>query len=200
MKLYSHPGSCSSAVHIILNEVGQNFELIKLDLFGDRILPDGRNFNDINPKGYVPVLELDNGELITEIAAILLYLGDLYPESGIVPANGDMQRTKLQEWLAFLNSEVHMTLGLFFKPELEGPMKDIASDKLSSRLQLLDDHLSKNDYLLGEQFSVADTYLYIILSWPAMLKMDISQYTNLIASQARIAERQSVKDYQAENS
>jgi glutathione S-transferase len=198
MKLYSHAGSCSTAVHIILNEVDQDFELIKLDLFSDRILPDGRNFNDINPKGYVPVLELDNGELITEIVAILQYIGDQHPESGIIPDNGSMQRVRLQEWLSYLNSEVHMTMGMFFKPELEGDMKELASQRLTARLSLLDEHLAKNDYLLGEQFSVADAYLYTITTWPAMIGMDISKHKNLAAYQARISERQSVKDLLAE--
>lgn len=194
MKLYSHPGSCSSAVHIVLNDVGQKFELIKLDLFSDRILPDGRNFNDINPKGYVPVLELDNGELITEIVAILQYIGDQNPESGLIPANGSMERVRLQEWLAFLNSEVHMTMGLFFKPQLDGDMKELASQRLTARLSLLDKHLSKNDYLLGDAYTVVDAYLFVMTSWPAMVGIDISEYKNLASYRSRISERQSVKD------
>lgn len=194
MKLYSHPGSCSSSAHIALNEAGQKFDLVKFDLFSDRILPDGRHFSEINPKGYVPVLELDNGELITEIVVVLQYIADLHPDSGLAPANGSLERIRLQEWLAFLNCEVHMTMGLFFKPELEGGMRDLATDRLNQRLSYIDEHLSSNDFLLGDQFTVADTYLHMICRWPAMVSMDISQYKNIASYQARIAARPAVAE------
>ena len=194
MKLYSHPGSCSSAVHIALKEAGEDFELVKIDLFSDRILPDGRNFNDINPKGSVPVLELDDGQLITEISAILQYIADLHPETGLAPANGTLERVRLQEWLSYLNSDMHMTIGAFFQPALDGEMKELMTQRKDKRLKYVDDHLSNNDHLLGDKISVADAYLYIILTWPTMLQMDISEYKNIAAYQARMAERQSVKD------
>lgn len=197
MKLYSHPGSCSSAVHIALKETGEDFELVKINLFGDRILPDGRNFNDINAKGSVPVLELDDGQLITEISAILQYIADLHPETGLAPANGTMERVRLQEWLSYLNSGMHMTIGAFFQPALGGEMKEFMTQRKDKCLKYVDDHLSHNDYLLGDKFSVADAYLCIILTWPTMLQMDISEYKNIAAYQARMAERQSVKDTQA---
>lgn len=197
MKLYSHPGSCSSAVHIALNEAGQDFELVKLDLFGDRILPDGRNFNDINPKGSVPVLELDDGQLLTEISAILQYIADLHPETGLAPASGTLARVRLQEWLSYLNSDMHMTIGTFFQPALDGAMKEFMTQRKDKRLEYVDDHLAHNDYLLGDKFSVADAYLHIILTWPTMLQMDISEYRNIAAYQARMTERQSVKDMKA---
>jgi glutathione S-transferase len=197
MKLYSHPGSCSSAVHIALNEAKQDFELVKFNLFGDRVLSDGRNYNDINPKGSVPSLELDNGELLTEVSAILQYIADQHPQAGLAPANGTMERVRLQEWLSYLNSDLHMTLGLFFNPALEGAMKDVATDRLAKRLGYVDNHLAANKFLLGDKFSVADAYLHIILSWTAMLKMDISKYKNLVAYQARMSERPSVKDAMA---
>ncbi|MFT7459424.1 MAG: glutathione S-transferase, partial [Planctomycetota bacterium] len=194
MKLYAHPGSCSSACHIALNEVGQDFELVKFNLFGDRILPDGRNFNDINPKGSVPVLELDNGELLTEVSAILQYIADLHPQSGLAPANGTLERVRMQEWLSYLNSELHMTIGMFFSPALDGEMKEFMTQRKDKRLKYVDDHLANNNYLLGDKVSVADAYLYIILTWPTlMLKMDISEYKNITAYQARMAERQAVK-------
>jgi len=197
MKLYSHPGSCSSAVHIALKEAGEKFEHIKIDLFSDRILPDGRNFNDINPKGSVPVLELDDGQLITEISAILQYIADLHPATGLAPANGTLERVRLQEWLSYLNSDMHMTIGAFFQPALNGEMKELMTQRKDKRLKYVDDHLSNNDYLLGDKFSVADAYLYIILTWPMMLQMDISEYKNIAAYQVRMAERQSVKDTKA---
>ena len=197
MKLYSHPGSCSSAAHMALIESKQDFELIKINLFGDRNLADGRNYNDINPKGSVPLLELDNGELLTEISAILQYIADQNPEAELAPVNGSMERVRLQEWLSYLNSELHMTLGLFFNPALEGAMRDMANERLAKRLGFIDKHLSSNEYLVGGRFSVADVYLHIILTWPAMLEMDISEHKNLSAYQARMSERPSAKDVKA---
>lgn len=198
MKLYSHPGSCSSAVHLVLKEIAVDFELVKFNLFGDRILADGRNYNDVNPKGSVPLLELDNGELITEVSAILQYLADQHPASGLAPANGSMERVRLQEWLSYLNSDLHMTLGLFFSPDLEGAMKKMATDRLARRMGFIDRHLADREYLLGDSFSVADAYLYIIATWPAMLKMDISEYRNIVAYRDRIATRASVQAMNAD--
>jgi len=180
-----------------LIESKQDFELVNFNLFGDRILADGRNYNDINPNGSVPLIELDNGELLTEISAILQYIADQNPEAELAPVNGSMERVRLQEWLSYLNSEMHMTLGLFFNPALEGEMKDMANERLAKRLGFIDKHLSNNEYLVGGRFSVADTYLHIILTWPAMLEMDISEYKNLSAYQARMSERPSAKDVKA---
>ena len=197
MKLYSHPGSCSSAAHIALLETGQDFELIKLNLFGDRILPDGRFYNDVNPKGSVPLLELDDGELLTEVSVILQYIADQDPDAKLVYPAGSRQRLRVQEWLSYLNSELHMTLGLFFKPELEGKMRDVASERLQERLGFVDQHLADSEYLVGDRFTIADAYLYIITTWPDMLKMDISQYKNIKAYQARISERASAVEVSA---
>ena len=115
MKLYTSPGSCSSASHIVLLEAGADFELVKLNLKTDRILPDGRHLNDINPKGYVPVLELDDGSMLTENVAILQYIADQYPDSKLAPPNGTIERTRLHEWLGFINSEIHKSLSNIFK-------------------------------------------------------------------------------------
>ncbi len=198
MKLYSHPGSCSSSAHIALLESGLDFEVIKVNLFGDRMLEDGRSYNDLNPKGSVPLLELDDGELLTEVSVILQYIADKKPESGLLPANGTMQRLRVLEWLSYLNSDLHMTMGMFFKPELEGPMREVASEKLKARLSYIDQHLSSHDYLVGDQFSIADAYLYMITTWPSMLKMDISEYKNIAAYQTRIQSRPSVEQALAE--
>ena len=198
MKLYSHPGSCSSSVHIALLETDLDYEIIKVNLFGDRMLEDGRNFNDVNPKGYVPLLELDNGELLTEISAIMQYIADKQPDSGLLPASGSLQRLRVLEWLSYLNSEVHMTMGLFFKPELEGPMRELATQKLKTRLAYIDQHLASNDYLFAERFSVADAYLYMITTWPALFEMDISEFKNITAYQARLNSRPSVEKALAE--
>ena len=197
MKLYSHPGTCSSSCHIALKEAGQEFELVKINLFGDRVLDDGRNFSDINPKGSVPVLELDNGELLTEVCAILQYIADTNPDSDLAPENGSFERARLQEWLSYLNSELHTTLGLFFSPALDGDMKEMAIQKKDARFQYIDDHLKNNDYLLGDKFSIADAYLHIICTWPTMLEMDISEFKNIAAFQNRMSERPSVQDVHA---
>lgn len=191
MRLYSHYGTCSSAVHIILNEVGADFELVNFD-FGEPNLPDGRKYTDINPKGVVPALELDNGEVVTETAVILQYIADLHPESDVAPANGTFERVRLQEWLSYLG-EVHSAMGVFFAPELTGPMRDKAEVRLQVRLTFLDDHFADNRYLLGDKYSIADAYLFIILSWSEVLQKDISQYTNIAVFREGVAERASVQ-------
>ena len=193
MKLYSHPGSCSSAIHMTLLESGLEFDVEKVDLFSDRVLGDGRNFNDINPKGSVPVLELDSGETLTEVCAILQYIADQCPDKALAPANGSLERTRLHEWLSYLNSELHMTLGAFFNPALEGPMRKAMEERLDARWKFIDGHLANNDYLLGNDFSVADVYLFIMTNWPGMVGMDISAYKNVGAFASRISERQSAK-------
>lgn len=197
MRLYSHFGTCSSAVHIILNEVGADFDLVNFD-FGEPNLPDGRKYIDINPKGVVPALELDNGEVITETVVILQYIADQYSESAVAPANGTFERVRLQEWLSYLG-EAHGAMGVFFSPDLTGPMRDNAENRLKARLTFLDHHFADKNYLLGDSFSVADAYLFIILSWSDVLEKDISQYTNLAVFRKRVGERISVQKALAAN-
>ncbi|GAA3528799.1 glutathione transferase GstA [Zobellella aerophila] len=193
MKLYSAPGSCSSAAHICLLETGLDFALVKVDLGGDRRLPDGRYLNDINPKGYVPALELDNGEVLTENVAVLQYIADQKPESGLAPANGTLARYRLQEWLGFVNSEVHKTLGLLFNPKLAEVAKPALLEKFGQRAAYLDQHLAAHQYLMGDQFTVVDAYLYIVLGWCPMLGADLTPYPRLNAYLTRVAQRASVK-------
>lgn len=197
MKLYTSPGSCSSASHIALLEAGADFELVKLNLKTDRRLPDGRHLNDLNPKGYVPVLELDDGELLTENVAILQYIADRYPDAGLAPPNGTLERVRLQEWLGFINSEIHKGLSHFFNPNLPDEMRPIVTQRLDSRFAYLDSQLEDKDYLLGDQFTVADAYLFICASWSPMLGYDLSRYKNVLAWQARVGERESVKEVKA---
>lgn len=197
MKLYSAPGTCSSASHIALLEAGVDFELIKLNLRTDRILPDGRHLNDINPKGYLPVLELDDGSLLTENIAILQYIADKHPNSNLAPASGTMERTRLHEWLGYINSEVHKTFGIFFIPTLPEEMKTLFTQRLNSRLDYVDSSLNGNDFLLGDQFTIADAYLFIVCGWAPVLKYDLSSFGNILAWQAKIAERPAVKEVKA---
>jgi len=200
MKLYTHPGSCSSASHIALLEAKLDFEPVKLDLKTDRKLPDGRQLSDINPKNYVPVLELDNGELLTENVAILQYIADRNPDAGLAPAAGTMERLRLQEWLGFTNSELHKGSSMLFMPDLPDATRKMVIERLNGRLQFLDRHLSNNQYLMGEQFTVADAYLFIVLSWAPMLGYDLGPYNNITAYQERVGQRETVKKVVAEAS
>lgn len=193
MKLYSAPGSCSSASHIALLEAGATFEVIKLDLRSDRKLPDGRHLKDINPKGYVPVLELDDGSLLTENVSVLQYIADQYPDSGLAPENGTIERYRLQEWLAFIGAEVHKPFGGFFNPELPAGMREIITNQLNGRFDYIDKQLQGKSFLMGDQLTVADCYLYIVSSWATMLNYDLSKYTNVLAWQKRVASRDSVQ-------
>ncbi len=193
MKLYSHPGSCSSAAEICLREADADFEHIKVDLRSDRKLPDGRSLDDINPKGYVPVLELDDGEIITENVAILQYIADQFPDAKLAAANGTLERTRIQEWLGYLNGEVHKGFGPLFYPGLPDAAKAMYREKLDQRLGYIEEQLSARDYLNGDQFSIADAYLFIILSWAPMVSYALSPFPNLLAYQARLSEREAIK-------
>ena len=198
MKLYTHPGTCSSASHIALLEAGLDFDVVKVDLHSDRKLPDGRTLSDVNPKGYVPVLELDDGTLLTENVALLQYIADQSPDAGLAPAAGTLDRTRLQEWLAFVNSEVHIGVAPMFNPALPEEMKAPTLEKVGSRLQLINEHLAGKDYLLGDQFTVADAYLFIVLSWMPNFGIDsAADYPNIAAYEARIADREHVQTVKA---
>ncbi len=197
MKLYGAPGSCSSASHIALLEAGADFELVTLNLQGDRKLPDGRRLIDINPKGYVPVLELDDGALITENTAILQYIADQYVDSKLAPPNGTLQRVRLHEWLGFINSEVHKTFGNFFIPDLPTEIRSFFIRRLDMRFDYINSQLQGSEFLVGDQFTVADCYLFIISGWAPMFDYDLSRFTHVLAWQARIAERASVRQVKA---
>jgi glutathione S-transferase len=192
MKLYSAPGTCALATQIALTEAGAKFELVNVDLRGDRMLPDGRNFNDINPKGYVPVLELDDGTLITENIAVLQVVGDLFPAARLLPPYGMMERVRLQEWLAFVNSEVHKAFSHFFNPKLPEGMREILTERLHKRYAYLDKHFADHDYLLESGYSVADIYLYVVTAWAPKFKVDLSAYRAVAKWQARLARRDAI--------
>jgi glutathione S-transferase len=197
MKLYTHPGSCSSAAHISLAESGLDFEIIKVDLRSDRNLPDGRHLSDVNPKGYVPALEHADGEYLTENVAILQYIADQSPDSRLAPANGTLERYHLQSWLGYVNSEVHKTIGTMFNPALPDEMKGAVLEKNGAQLSYINGHLADKDFLMGDQFTVADAYLFITLSWMPGFGVDLTNYPNIAAYEARIAERESVKRVKA---
>ena len=192
MKLYFSPGACSFSPHLALRETGVDFELVKVDLKNHKLVADGSDFLAINPKGYVPVLELDNGERLSEGPAIVQYIADLKPELGLAPAAGSFERYRLQEWLAFINSEVHKGFGPLFRPTTPEETKAAAREALSNRLACIADRLGRNDFLMGGQFTVADGYLYTVLNWGQWVGVDIKQWSALAAFVERVASRPSV--------
>jgi len=193
MKLYFSPGACSFSPHIALREASLDFELVRVDLATHQ-LADGSDFTAINPKGYVPVLELDNGQRLSEGPAIVQYIADLKPEANIAPRAGSFERYQLQEWLGFINSEVHKSFGPLFNPKTPDAYKQILRETIAKRLGYIDAQLATRDYLLGDRFSVADGYLFTILNWGQWLDIDIKQWPALAAFQQRVANRASVRE------
>lgn len=193
MKLYSAPGSSSTAAHICLIEEDIPFDLIKVDLRGDRQLPDGRYLKDLTPKNYVPVLELDNGQVLTENAAILQFIADFKPSAGLAPASDTFARVRLQEALSFIGCEIHKTIGALFDPRWPDDAKGLLLERFAMRAGYLDRQLQEADYLVGDRFSVADAYLFVVLGWCPMLEINLNGYLNLVAFMERIGDRSSVK-------
>ena len=193
MKLYFSPVACSFSPHIALREAGLDFELVKVDLKNHTLVSDGSDFMKINPKGYVPVLELDNGTRLTEGPAIIQYIADLKPESALAPRPGTFERYQLQEWLGFINSEIHKGFGPLFNPKVPDDYKTIVRQNLNSRLAYVAEHLGKNDFLMGKQFTVADGYLFTVLNWGQWTGVDIQQWPALLAFQERVGSRPSVR-------
>jgi glutathione S-transferase len=196
MKLFTRPGTCSLATDIALREAGIPFELIKVSHRTGKT-SDGANFNDINSKGYVPALLLDDGELLTENAALLQYIADLNPAANLAPPAGTIARYRLAEWLAYINSEVHKAFSPLFYPDAPEDMKQYARANLAKRVGWLAEHLGSRPYLLGEQFSVADAYLFVVLSWSPHAGFDLSPWPNLKAFQERVAARPHVMEAMA---
>src|ERR1700722_579125 len=188
MKLYYMKGACSLASYISLNEAGIKFEPIKVD-HGTRKTPDGQDFNAINTKGYVPALRLDNGELLTENVAVLQYIADLNPASKLAPAAGTLERYRLMEWLSYINSEVHKSFGPLFSPEVSEDVKKFARANLTKRVDWLEKALGSKTFLMGEQFTVADAYLYVVLGWSSHVGFDLGKWPALKRHNDRVGSR-----------
>lgn len=193
MKLYFFPNACSLAPHIVLRELALPFELVLVNNQA-KTFADGENFLQINPKGYVAALQLDNSEVLTEASAILQYLADLQPAAHLAPANGSWERVRLQEWLNFIASEIHGGLAIFFNGAVQGEVRAMFLATLYKRFAILVQTLDRQDYLLGAQYSVADTYLFVVLRWAGFHDIDLQQWPALAAFQRRIGERQAVID------
>ena len=193
MKLYYAPGACSLSPHIVARELGINVELKKVNN-KEKKVEDGADFWQVNGKGYVPVLELDNGERLTEGPAIVQYLADQKPDSGLAPKSGTLERYRVQEWLNFLTSEVHKQFSPLFRPTTPEEYKTIAKENLGKRFDWLDQQLKGKDYLTGKQFTVADAYLFVLTNWTKPTNIDLSKWPNVQAFNKRVAARPKVKE------
>lgn len=192
MKLYYSPGACSLAPHIVAREAGIELQLEKVDIEAKRT-EHGADFYQINPKGSVPALELDNGELLTEGPAISQYLADLNPESGLAPANGTLARYRLQEMLGFINSELHKSYSPLFNPATTGAVRSQRTDSLRKNYALLEQRLTSNPWLLGDHFTAADAYLFTVTNWASHVNLELAEYTALAAFQQRATKRPHVQ-------
>lgn len=191
MKLFISPGACSLSPHIALQEAGLAFVVEKVNL-KTKITETGANFTEINPKGYVPALLLDSGELITEGPAIVQYIADLAPEKNLAPANGTLARYELQAWLTYIGTELHKSFVPFFHHGSDD-WKAVGKENLETRYAYVNQHLADKAYLLGDQFSVADGYLFTVTRWLKVSKLSLDAWPHLAAFQKRMAERPGVQ-------
>lgn len=191
IKLYFAPGTCALNPHIVIAELGLQAELIKTDIRTKK-LADGSDFRAINPLGYVPVLQVASGLVLTEGPAITQYLADLKPELGLAPANGTDERYALQQWLNFISTEVHKGFSPLFNPALADDAKAVAREILAARLTFLEERLAGKDFLLFDRFTIADSYLFTVLRWTAFTGIDITQWPNLDRYVAQLRARPSV--------
>jgi glutathione S-transferase len=193
MKLYYSPGACSLSPHIVLRESGLPFELVLASTKTHK-LADGTDYYTINPKGYVPLLELDNGERLSEGPAIVQYIADQVPQRALAPANGTMARYRVQEWLNFISSELHKTFSPLFRPTTPEDFKAVLKERIVDRLKWVDTQLEGRSYLTGESFSVPDAYLFTVTNWCKPVGIDISALKHLGAFMARMAARPAVQE------
>jgi glutathione S-transferase len=193
MKLYYSPGACSLSPHIALLEAGLPYDLVKVDLRAKK-LENGDDFLKVNPKGQVPALALDSGELITEGPVIVQMIADKAPGKHLAPARDSDERYKLMDWLTYINGELHKNIGPLFNPMLSDDAKAVFKDRAMSKFKYVDSQLAGRDYLLGKQFTVADGYLYTMLRWADGMKFDLSGLNNLMAYKERVAARPKVQE------
>ena len=191
MKLYFSPGACSLAVHITLHEAGMLFTPVKAPT-RTHLLEDGTDYYSINPLGYVPLLELNDGTRLAEGPAIMQYIADQVPEKNLAPVNGTVARAQMQGWLNFIGTELHKGFAPLFNPATPADYKPMVIEKLLSRLKWVDEQLAGKQYLMGDAFSVADPYLFNVTNWAPLVKVDISGFTNIATYRAHLAQRPAV--------
>ena len=193
MKLYYLTAACSLASNIALREAGLKFELVKVDRHTKKAA-DGLDFNEVNPKGYVPALTLDNGEVLTENVTVLQYIADRNPAAKLAPAAGTMERYRLMEWLSFINSEVHKNFSPLFRADAPEETKQFARKNLVNRFDYLQRALGSKTYLMGEQYTVADPYLFTVLNWTKFHNIGVGKWPNVKNYMARVADRSKVQE------
>ncbi|NMY50109.1 glutathione transferase GstA [Pseudomonas sp. WS 5011] len=192
MKLYYTPGACSLAAHIVLCELGLPHELVRVDL-NTHTTAGGGDFYAINPKGYVPALELEYDQVLTEDAVLLQYLAELKGDVSLLPPAGSMERWRVLEWLNFISSELHKGLGALFNPAITPEWKQAVLERVSQRLDLVNQALKGNAFLCGRHFTIADAYLFTIVNWTGFMHIDLAPWPELAAYQLRMAERPAVQ-------
>jgi glutathione S-transferase len=193
MKLYFSTGACSLSPRIVLMEAGLPFTAEKTDLKSKKTV-SGADYLAVNSKGSVPALELDDGQVLTEGPAIIQYLADLKPDSGLAPRAGTFERYRLMEILNFITSELHKGFSPLFKQDSPAGVRQAAMDNLTKKLDWLSTHLGGRKYLMGDTFTVADAYLFTVLRWSALVHLDLSRWPSLVAYVARVGERPKVKE------
>ncbi len=192
MKLYFSPGACSLSPHIVLHESGLPFTTERVDLKTHKTA-DGGDYYQVNPNGYVPLLVLDNGEQLAEGPAIVQWIADLVPGKKLAPPNGTLDRARLQSWLNFIATELHKSHSPLFNPAAPEEWRTFMRDLINRRMTTVAKHLEGRDYLMGADFTVADAYLFVVMSWGKWVKVDYAPWPVLQAYQARIAARPAVQ-------
>ena len=192
MKLYYSPGACSLSAHIALHETGMSFEIDRL-IKSTKMTVGGENFMQINPNGYVPTIKLDDGSVLTECAVVLQYIADQKPGSGLAPKAGTMERYRLQEWLNFISSELHKSFSPLFNKDTPEETKTSTRNHLTKRLGHAETQLANQPYLMGDHFTVADAYLFVVLSWCKLVGFDLAAFPKAQEYMARIAARPAVQ-------
>ena len=199
MKLYYSPGACSLSPHIVMREAGLAFEPVMAPTKTHK-LQDGTDYYTINPLGYVPMLELDDGTRLREGPAIVQYIADQVPNKNLAPAAGTLPRYRLQEWLTFIGTEIHKSFSPLFNANMPEEGKKIYRERLANRFDFVNKELAGKQYLMGDQFSVADAYLYTVTRWAKPMAIDLTAYPNLVAHNARVNARPAVQEaLKAEN-
>jgi glutathione S-transferase len=193
MKLYYSPGACSLSPHIALLEAGLPYDLVKVDLRAKK-LENGDDYLKVNPKGQVPALVLDSGEVVTEGPVIVQMIADKASTKNLAPARDSAERYKLQEWLNYITAELHKNFGPMFSPVLSDDAKAFFKDRVMGKFRYVESQLGGREYLMGKQFTVADGYLFTMLAWADRLKFDLSGLNNLKAYQARVGARPKVQE------
>src|ERR1700720_3784241 len=192
MKLYYSPGACSLSPHIALLEAGLPYDLVKVDLRAKK-LENGDDYLKVNPKGQVPALTLDNGEVVTEGPVIVQMIADKASAKNLAPARDSAERYKLQEWLNFITTELHKNFSPLFNPAIPDDVKKFFKDRIMGKFKYADGRLAGQDYLMGKQFTVADGYLFVMLKWAERTGIDLSAFKNLMAFKDRVAARPNVQ-------